>query len=427
MASTMKTTILLLSVLVGGLNLVGGLQAQEVTPGVGADPQQPAKPDAKPFDPTQLDQQEWSEGFARGSSYRTALAQALEDAVAKAKGVEIARGPSIRSRLSVVTESKEGDQANFFDGQSEGEQEWVQQQIAGFVQKYEVTKKVKGDDRMWEVTVRALVAGLPEMDSEIVIELIDNDLRSWQLERYEEGGPGRAFDRRKGAFEGPKIGEYLRRSGAVKVVSNGPGVRATADAERTQREKKGHELVASHRVVIDWQPLTVTSLVEKPNIARPTSGPRPEYMQSGSVTVAVRVENLIERTVMLEETFAVPGDKPGSFSADRLDAFVTQLVDKAKAEVAKKVFFTLRQPTVMRKWVGEGGKWFVEARISRRVAAGFKLFAIGNNGSLGNPDWQNLGVAKLVGGSATSCTFELAEIADLAAIEADVSEVRPVR
>ena len=130
---------------------------------------------------------------------------------------------------------------------------------------------------------------------------------------------------------------------------------------------------------------------------------------------------------MLEETFSVPGDKPESYSADRSEAFITQLVDKAKAAVAKKVFFTLRQPVVMRKWAGVGGKWFVEVRISRRVASGFKKFSIGNNGSLGNPDWQNLGSAKLVGGSGASCTFQLDGVGDLALVAAGVSEVRPVQ
>lgn len=405
----MKTTILLLSV------LVAGLAAQDEQPGV------------PPGDAARADAEQWSEGFATAPSYRSALAQALEDAVAKAKGVDISRGPSIRSRLSVVSKSKDGEQDGFFDGRSERESEWVQQQIAGFVRSYEVTKKEKADGGMWEVSVRALVAGLQEIASELVVELVDNDLRSWQLERYEEDVPGRPFDRRKGAFEGPKIGEYLRRSGAVKIVSAGPGVQVRAGSARAQREKLGHQLVASHRVVIDWQPLTVQSLVEKPNVARPTSGPRPEYMRGGSVTVSVRVEDLIEGTVLLEETLAVPGDKPGSFSADRLDAFITQLVDKAKAEVAKKIYFTLRQPTVMRKWVGEGGKWLVDVQISRRVAAGFKTFSIGNNGSLSSPDWQHLGRAKLIGGGANICTFELEGVADLAEIEAGVSEVRPAQ
>lgn len=407
--NTMKTTILLLSV------LTAGIAAQDSKPAVAAGAQKPVV----------ADQEEWGEGFGRATSYRAALAQALEDAVAKAKGIGVSRGPSIRSRLSVVSEHKDGDKDGFFDGSTELEREWVQQQISGFVRKYEVIKKGKAEDRRWEVTVRALVASLQAIESELVIELIDNDLRNWQHERYEEDGPGRAFDRRKGNFEGPKIGEYLRRSGAVKIVSSGTGVKVNSQSERTEREKLGHQLVASHRVVINWQPLTVRSMVDKPNKARPTRGPRPEYMQGGSVEVSVRVENLIERTVMLEETLSVAGDKPGSYSADRLDAFVTKLVDKAKAAVAKKVFFTLRQPLVMRKWAGEGGKWFIEARISRRVAAGFKKFSVGNNGSLSNPDWQNLGSAKLVGGSGASCTFQLDDVGDLASIEAGVSEVRP--
>jgi hypothetical protein len=406
----MKTSILLLSALAAGIG------AQDFKPVVAAGAQEPVV----------TDQEEWGEGFGNAKSYRAALALALEDAVAKAKGVVIARGPSIRSRLSVVSEHKEGDKAGFFDGSTELERDWVQQQISGFVRKYEVTKKDKNNDRNWEVTVRALVASMEKIESGLVIELIDNDLRSWQHERYEEGGPGRAFDRRKGQFEGPKIGDYLRRSGAVKIVGGGVGVVLASQSERTEREKLGHQLVASHRVVIDWQPLTVRSMVEKPNKARPTRGPRPEYMQGGSVKVAVKVEDLIEGTVILDETLSVPDDKPGSYSSDRLDAFITQLVDKAKAAVANKVFFTLRQPVVMRKWVGVGGKWFVEARISRRVASGFQRFSIGNNGSLGGPDWQDLGSAKLVGGSGASCTFQLDGVGDLALIQAGVSEVRPI-
>lgn len=405
----MKTTILLT------FALVSGVVAQEPKPAV------PAAVRAA------QDKEQWSEGFGRATTYRAAMAQALEDAVAKAKGVEIARGPSIRSRLAIVTEHQDGDKKGFFDGTSELEREWVQQQIGGFVRKYEIKKKAKADDRMWEVTVRALVASVAQLESELVIELVDNDLRKWELERYEEDGPGRAFNRRKGSFRGPKIGEYLRRSGAVKVVSSGPGVKVSSGSARTQREKLGQQLVASHRVVINWQPLVVRSMVERPNIARPSSGPRPEYMKGGTVQVAVRVENLIERTVMLDETFDVPADKPGTYSAARLDAFVTALVDKAKAEVAKKIFFTLRQPLVLRKWAGDGGSWFVEARMSRRVAAGFKKFSVGNNGSLASPDWQNLASAKLVGGNGTTCTFELADVTDAGAIQGSVSEVRPIR
>jgi hypothetical protein len=131
--------------------------------------------------------------------------------------------------------------------------------------------------------------------------------------------------------------------------------------------------------------------------------------------------------VLLDETFSVPADKPSQWSAERLDAVVTFLVDKAKGEVAKKVFFTLRPPVVMRKWAGDGGAWFVEARMSKRVAAGFRKFTVGNDGSLANPDWQDLATATLVGGSAQSCTFRLADVADASRIVADVSQVRPVR
>ncbi|MFN3244394.1 MAG: hypothetical protein ACE37K_23010 [Planctomycetota bacterium] len=405
-------------------NLVCSVLLAAAVPAVAAVPAQEA-PQAKAAEDARKDA--WSEGFGRAPSYRSALAQALEDAVAKAKGVEVARGPSIRSRLAVVAEHEDGEQRGFFDGEAENEREWVQQQIAGFVRSYEVDKKAKADDRMWEVSVRALVAGLDHLASELVIELQDNDLRSWQLERFEEGGPGRAFDRRKGRFQGPKIGEYLRRSGAVKVTGSGKGVNVRTGTERTQREKAGHQLIASHRVVIEWQPLVVQSLVEKPNKARPTKGPRPEYMSGGAVTVTLKVEDLVHDVVLLDETFSVPADKPSQWSADRLDAFVTDLVDKAKGEVAKKVFFTLRPPVVMRKWAGDGGAWFVEARMSKRVAAGFRKFTVGNDGSLANPDWQDLATATLVGGSAQSCTFRLADVADASHIVADVSQVRPVR
>ena len=411
----MNTTSLLLLAL-----LTGGIAAQE--PGSAAPPKAPGGQQSGG-----QQQEGWTEGFARAPSYRSALRGALESAVGKAKGIEIASGPSIVSRLSVVESSKDGDKEGFFDGQSEQEREWVQQQIQGFVQSYKVTKKQKVDDRNWEVTVLAKVAELDRMSSGLVIELGGNDLRSWQLERYEEGGPGRAFDRKKGSFKGPEIGEYLRRSGEVKIVSKGATVNVTRNSARTEREKRGHQLVASHRVVIEWQPLTVRSMVEKPNKARPTSGPRPEYMQGGSVVVRLRIEDLIEGTELHEGFLTIPADKPGSFSSDRLDAFVTKLVDKAKAEVAQKIFFTLRKPLVVRKWAGEGGAWFVEARMSRRIASGFKLFSVGNAGSLANPDWQPLGSAKLVGGRGAICTFELADVEDPGRIATGITEVRPVR
>ena len=407
----MKTTILLLAALVGGISAQTTVAIDKVgSSGKARSAQEPS-----------------TEGFGRAPSYRAALAQALEDAVAKSKGVVVARGPAIRSRLDVISQSKDGGQARFFDGESGLERPWVQQQISGFVQKYEVTSRNQDAERNWEVTLRALVASLDKLEPALVIELQGNDLSSWQLQRYEEDELGSAFDRRKGRFEGPKIGEYLRRSGAVKVVSQASGVRASEQSEPAQREKLGHELVASHRVIVNWESINVNSVVERPNRARPTSGPRPEYMQGGSVRVALRIENLIERTVLLEETFAVAGDNPASFSVDRQAAFVTAVADKAKAEVAKKIFFMLRPPIVVRKWAGDGGKWFVEARISRRLAASFETFSIGNNGSLGNPDWQSLGLATLVGGSAVSYTFQIDGVNDLAGVEPEVSQVRPVR
>ena len=197
----MKTMILLVAALVGGVSAQTPLAIDKV--GRSGEARSAQGP--------------WTEGLGRAPSYRAALAQALEDAVAKSKGVVVARGPAIRSRLTVISESNGGEQVGFFDGKSELERPWVQQQISGFVQKYEVTNKTQDAERNWEVTVRALVASLDKLESALVIELQDSDLSSWQLQRYEEDELGSAFDRRKGKFEGPKIGEYLRRSGAVKV------------------------------------------------------------------------------------------------------------------------------------------------------------------------------------------------------------------
>jgi hypothetical protein len=407
----MKSTVFVFGVLLSG---VAAQQAKPVSPTVEV-PQDSAAQDA------------WSDGFGRGPSYRSALADALEDAVTKAKGVAIARGPAIRSRIAVVKTSSIAGDPNSLERDLDRETEWVQHQISGFVRSYEVVKSARGDDQLWEVRVRARIAALDQMASEFVIELVDNDLREWQMERFEEGGRGQAFHRRKGAFKGPRIGEFLRRSGAVKIASSGDGVQLTNGSDRAQREKHGHELVASHCVTISWQPLLVQSMVEKPNRARPTSGPRPEYMREGSVEVALRIENLVERTVVLEETFTTTADNPAAFSADRIDAFVTRLVDKAKAEVASKIYFSLQPPVVLRKWAGEGGAWHVTARMSRRVAAGYPAFVVGNNGTLANPDWQQIAGATLVGGSGNSCTFRLDGLADPAVIAVDVSEVRPAQ
>jgi len=353
----------------------------------------------------------WSHGVGRGPSYRAALARAIEDAVARSRGADAVQDPSIQSRLAVIASHEAGSQSGWFDGEGDLERAWVQRQIAGFVRDHVVNERSKPEERLWQVNVRALVAGAGRAKAQLVIELADNDLRIWQLERYEEGGPGRAFDQRKGRFEGPQIGDYLRRSGAVKIVDV---------AARAQP-------VASHRVVIRWQPLVVKSQVAKPNKARPTRRARPEFMSSGAVEVAVKVEDLSNDEVLLDERFAVPADRPGDWSADRLDAFITNLVDKAKAEVAKKVFFTLRPPVVLRKWAGGGGAWLVEARISKRVAAAFRKFTVGNRGSLATPDWQDLAAATFVGGSSDTCTFRLEATVDPSRIEIGASEVRPIR
>lgn len=367
------------------------------------------------------------EGFGQAMSYRQALALALEDAVGKANGVTIAKGPSLRSRLAVVVAAPAGRREQWFDGRGDGESAWVQQQVAGFVRSYEVTRRLQGDDGGWQVTVRAEVLDPDEIDAGLVIRLEDNDLRSWQLERFEAGGAGRPFDRREGAFQGPRIGAYLARSGVIEIQSDGPGVQVTSRSGGAERAKARHERVASHRVVVDWRPIRLQSTVEKRNKARPTNGPRREFLTGGSVDVTVRVEDLVGRTVLLDENFAVTADEPDAFGVDRRDAFVTALVDKAKAEVARKIFFALRPPVVVRKWVGDGGAWFVEARISKRVAAGFERFVVGNDGSLADPDWQPLGAARLVGGNALTSTFELVDVRDPARVQTEVSQIRPIR
>lgn len=367
-----------------------------------------------------------TEGFGRGPSYRTALGDALEDAVARVNGIEVRRGSALRSRIAVVTEHTDGAQPGWFDGEGEREHAWVQQQIAGFVLGYEVVKKEQGADRTWEVTVRARVAGPDRTDAAIVVQLVDNDLRKWQLERYEEGGAGKPFARQGGEFEGPRIAEYLRNSGAIEIAGDGPGVTVGADAAPGERGKAGQQLVPSHRVLIDWQPIALQSLVERPNKARPTTGPRPEVMSSGVVAVRVRIDDLVQRVQLLDQAFSVTADAAGSYSADRLEAFVNALVDKAKATVAAKIYFALRRPVVLRKWAGDGGAWFVEVAMSRRVAAAYERFAVGNAGTLASPDWRPSGAAELVGGTGLSCTFRLDGAADPADIEPDVSEVRPV-
>ena len=119
----------------------------------------------------------WSEGFGRATNYRSALANAIEDAVAKVKGISVARGPAVRSRLSVVSDPQAGATEGWGNGESDGEREWVQHQIAGFVMRYDVVKKEKAQDGHWEVAVKALIASKDTFDSTIVIDLDDIDLR----------------------------------------------------------------------------------------------------------------------------------------------------------------------------------------------------------------------------------------------------------
>jgi hypothetical protein len=370
----------------------------------------------------------YTEGFGRATNYRTALAQALEDAVGKAKGIAVARGPGVRSRLSVVSGWSDDVPNGWFDGESDQEREWVQQQIQGFVQRYEVSKKDKANDGQWEVTVRAMVAMHDGREPVLVIALAGNELGKWQLERSEEGAQGGAFARDGGDYRGPHLRENLLRSGAVKVLAGSGGVKVADGSAPGEREKQGRQLVASHRVIVNWEPMQLQSVVEKPNKARPTAGPRPEWLVAGLVQVQVKVVDLVQDIEVFERPITIALDVPPGTGLDRRDAFVVKLADQANAAVAEQVFFALRPPVVLRKWPGEGGAdWFVEVRMSRRVATGYDAFALGNPGSLASPDWQRLGTAALVGGTDDSCTFRLLEADAQSRIEAEFTEVRPVR
>ncbi|HEX6812973.1 MAG TPA: hypothetical protein VF384_15215 [Planctomycetota bacterium] len=395
--------------------LLAALAAQEPPPAV--------PPGAAPFPSLGST---WSEGFGRATSYRTALAHAIEESVAKVKGISVSRGAAVRSRLSVVSDHEAGAREGWWSGESDAERAWVQQQISGFVMRYEVVKKQKTEDGEWEVVVKALVASKDTFDTTIVIDLDDNDLRKWQLERFEEaGGPA---GKQSGDYVGPRIADYLRRSRMVKIVSKGDGVVVKAGSAPTEREKAGHKLVASHRVRVVWQPIVLQSLIEKPNRARPTSGPRPEYLSGGSVQVAIAVEDLVENIEVMDETFTVAADAGPEQSVEQVDAYINQLVDKAKKIVAEKVFFALKPPLVMRKWREDGsGEWRVEAKVARRIAAEYKTFALGNNGSLSSPDWQLLGHALFLDGNDVSSTFRLEAVGDPDLVEPSVTEVRPQR
>lgn len=393
-----------------------------VTP-LSASPQAPEPPVASAVAVDGL-----TEGFGRATNYRSALAQALEDAVGKVKGIAVSRGPGVRSRLSVVSGWSDEVPNGWFDGESDQEREWVQQQIQGFVQRYEVRKKDKAGDGQWEVTVRAMVAMHNGSEPVHVIALEGNELGKWQLERGEEGAQGAAFARDGGDYRGPHLRENLLRTGAIRVLAATGGVKVTDGSAAGEREKQGQQLVASHRVTIDWQPMQLQSMVEKQNKARPSAGPRPEWLVAGMVQVQIKVVDLVQNIEVFERPMTIAIDVPSGTGLDRRDAFVVKLADQANAAVAEQVFFALRPPVVLRKWPGEGGtEWFAEVRMSRRVAAGYDAFVVGNPGSLASPDWSRLGGAELVGGTETSCTFRLLAIDDPSPIEAEFTEVRPVR
>ena len=380
--------------------LVGNLAAQEAPPKAPADQLERAAGEVA-----------WTLGRGSATTFGAALAGALGDAVLQVKGAAYVQSSALQSRLARIADRDVRDPGAGL------ERGWVLTQLAGYVRDYEVASKRQADDRTWVVVVRARVTGPAAGGSELAVELIDNGLSNWSLERFEEGGPGRAFDRRVGRFEGPRIAAYLRRGGGVKVVN---------PAKESTQTSKG-QVAPAYRVVVDWQPVVVRSMVEKPNRARPTKGPRPEFISGGTVEVALRIEDLETRATLLDEKLSVPSGRSEPWSVDRLDAYVTDLVDVAKATVARTIFFALRPPVVLRKWVGDGGAWHAEVRMSRRAAAGFREFVLGNAGTLASPDWQRLAGATLVGGTAATCTFRLDDLVDAARVEVGFTEVRPVQ
>ncbi|MBL8752404.1 MAG: hypothetical protein JNK15_03805 [Planctomycetes bacterium] len=367
-----------------------------------------------------------TEGFGRGPTYRQALAEALADAVGKAKGIAVQRSGALQSRLRIVSEWGQGLPEGSFDGVAEREREWVGQQLAGFVRSYDVAKRGKADDGEWEVTVQARIAALADAES-FVVDLSDDDLRAWELERFEDGAAA-PFARAEGRYEAPTIRDNLRATGVVHVVAKTGGVELGEGVAAREREKAGHRLVASHAVTVAWQPMRLRSVVEKPNRARPTNGPRPQFLTGASVQVSVRVVDRVRDVEVFERRLTVALDVPEATPVERLDAIAVQLGDRAKAEVAATIFFALQPPVVLRKWPGEGGKdWFVEVAMARRVAAGYDSFEVGLPGSLANPDWRSLGRAVLVGGDATTCTFRLDGVDDPAKVDVGTGEVRPAR
>ncbi len=343
-------------------------------------------------------------GEGRAASFGGALAAALADAVEAARGEAFARSPAMQSRLDVVAAAA--------DARLERGSGWVLTQLRGVVTSYEVTAKAAEPGGAVRVALRARVAGLEQPLPSMVVELVGGGLSEWELRRFEEGGAGRAFARRSGRFEGPPLSEYLRRSGGIDVARG-----ATA------------ELVPSHRVSVEWQPAAVRSQVRKRNPARPTNRARPEHLLGGTVALSLRIEDRSGGVKILDEAFRVAADDrdQGDWPVDRLDAYVTALVDKAKAEVAARIFFALQPPLVLRKWVGGDGAWLVTVRMSKRVAGAYRTFSAGEPGSLASPDWQHLAAAELVGGTASTTTFRLGAPADPSRLVVGVTQVRPVR
>lgn len=371
----------------------------------------------------------WTPGAGSGPNYRTALAAALEDAIARRHGNRIVRGPGIRSRLAVLAKDTGGGDGKDarLPAEAELEHEWVARQLDGVVETYEVTRNERHADGRVDVEVQAKVADFTAGKEAFVVDLIDDDLRQWRLERFEEGAEGGPFDKLEGAYEAPSIRDNLRATQRVKFTARSAGVKAGADAALRERGKAGQQLVASHRVVVGWQPMQFRSEVERPNRARPTSGPRPQRLTAGAVRVAVKVVDLVEDVELFDRAWTVELAVPPDTPVERLDGMAVKLGDQAKAAVAEAIFFVLQPPVVTRKWVDDAGSWLVEAAVARRIAAAYDGFSVGAMGSLASPDWRPAGRAVLVGGDDGKCIFRLVDVADPALVEAGVSEVRPVR
>ena len=372
----------------------------------------------------------WTAGEGRGPSYRAALAHALEDAVGRRHGVAVVRGPGIRSRLAVVGKDAKADDAgeSWFRGEAELEREWVGQQLAGYVETYEVVRKDRAADGAFDVAVRAKIAAFEPGKDAFVVDLVDDDLKRWRLERFEEGVEGGPYARDEGAYEAPSVRENLRATGRVRFAAKAGGVKVGAAADPRERAKEGRQLAPSHRVVVAWQPMQFRSQMERPNRARPTSGPRPQFLTAGSVRVAVKVVDLVQDVERFDRVLTVDLPFAEPQPVDKLDAFAVQLGDLAKAAVAEAIFFALQPPVVTRKWAaGDAGEWHVEVAMPRRVALAYESFAVGVQGSLASPDWRPLGRAVYVGGADAQCTFRLVDVVDASRIEEGVAEVRPAR